>query len=112
MEHYSDISSKQNTVSASALNAIKCLLTMNVLDAEPMLGELSGGIDSLAAGKAPAMMEYPHRFDQTLQDSLTVSFASSPLPKLARECSTAGHERRQIHHPLQKQSRKKQLEQL
>lgn len=59
MEDNSDIYSKQNTVSASALTAIKCLLTMNVLDAEPMLGELSGGIDNLAAGKALEMMEYP-----------------------------------------------------
>lgn len=53
VEHYSDLYSRQNTVSPSALDAMECLPTINELDAEPTLDELSKAIDSLAAGKAP-----------------------------------------------------------
>ena len=53
VEHYSDIYSKENTVSHSALGAIERLPTMDELDAEPTVVELSKAIDSLASGKAP-----------------------------------------------------------
>ena len=53
VEHYSDIYSRENIVSPSALDAVKWLPTMEELDTEPTLEELSKAIDSLASGKAP-----------------------------------------------------------
>ena len=53
VEHYSNIYSKENTVSPSALDAVECLPTMGELDTEPTLEELSKAIDSLASDKAP-----------------------------------------------------------
>ena len=51
--HYSDIYSRENIVSPSALDAVECLPTMEELDTEPTLEELSKAIDSLASDKAP-----------------------------------------------------------
>ena len=53
VEHYSDLYSRENTVSPAALDAIECLPTMDELDSEPLVEELSKAIDSLASGKAP-----------------------------------------------------------
>ena len=53
MEHYSDLYSRENTGSTAALYVIQCLPTMDELDSEPSLEELSKAIDSLASGKAP-----------------------------------------------------------
>ena len=53
VEHYSDIYSRENIVSPSALDAVECLPTMEELDTEPTLEELRKAIDSLASGKAP-----------------------------------------------------------
>ena len=53
MKHYSDIYSRENIVSPSALHAVECLPTMEELDTEPTLEELSKATDSLASGKAP-----------------------------------------------------------
>ena len=53
VEHYSDIYSRESIVSPSALDAVECLPTMEELDTEPTLEELSNAIDSLASGKAP-----------------------------------------------------------
>ena len=52
-EHYSDLYSRENTVSPAALDAIECLSTMDELDSEPLVEELSKAIDSLASCKAP-----------------------------------------------------------
>ena len=52
-QHYSNIYSRENIVSPSALDAVECLPTMEELDTEPTLEELSKAIDSLASGKAP-----------------------------------------------------------
>ena len=52
VEHYSDLYSRENTVTPSALGAIKCMPIMEELDAEPTMDELSKVIDSLATGKA------------------------------------------------------------
>ena len=52
VEHYSDLYSKENTVYHSALEAIERLPTMDELDAEPIVVELSKGLDSLASGLA------------------------------------------------------------
>ena len=53
MEHYSDIYARENIVSPSALDAVEWPTTMEELDTEPTLDELSKAIDSLASGKAP-----------------------------------------------------------
>ena len=53
VEHYSNIYSRENIVSPSALDAVEFLTTMEELDTEPTLEELSKAIDSLASGKAP-----------------------------------------------------------
>ena len=59
VEHYSDLYFRQNTVTPSALGAIKCMPIMEELDAEPTMDELSKVIDSLAAGKAPGSDSIP-----------------------------------------------------
>ena len=41
------------TLSPAAIYVIECLPTMDELDSEPALEELSKAFDSLAAGKAP-----------------------------------------------------------
>jgi len=53
VEHYSDLYSRQNTMTPAALDTIEQLPTMDELDAEPTTEELSKAIDSLASGKAP-----------------------------------------------------------
>ena len=53
VEHYSDLYSRENIVSPSALDAMECLPTMEELDTEPTVEELSKAIDGLASGKAP-----------------------------------------------------------
>ncbi len=59
VEHYVDIDSRENAVSPAALDVIECLSTMDDLDSEPSLEELSKAIDSLASGKGKAMMGFP-----------------------------------------------------
>ena len=58
VEHYSDLYSRENTVSPAALDAIECLPTMDELDSEPSVEEFSKVIESLASGKALAMMGF------------------------------------------------------
>ena len=53
VEHYSDLYSRENTMSPVAPDGIECLPTMDELDSEPSVEELSKAIDSLASGKAP-----------------------------------------------------------
>ena len=53
VEHYSDLYSRENTVYPAALGVIECLTTMDELDSEPSVEELSEAFDSLASGKAP-----------------------------------------------------------
>ena len=53
VEHYSDLYSTENTMSPAVLDATECLSTMDELDSETSVEELSKGIDSLASGKAP-----------------------------------------------------------
>ena len=53
VEHYTNLYSKQNVVTTTALDAIECLPVMQELDTEPTVEELSNAIDRLASGKAP-----------------------------------------------------------
>ena len=59
VEHYSNLYSRENTVTPSALGAIKCMPIMEELDAEPTVDELSKVINSLATGKAPGSDSIP-----------------------------------------------------
>ena len=59
VEHYSDLYSRENTVTPSALGTIKCMPIMEELDVEPTMDKLSKVIDSLAAGKAPGSNSIP-----------------------------------------------------
>ena len=59
VEHYSDLYSRENTVTPSALGTIKCMPIMEELDAEPTMDKLRKVIDSLAAGKAPGSNNIP-----------------------------------------------------
>ena len=53
VEHYSDLYSREITVSPTALDVIDFLPIMDELDSEPSVEELSKALDSLASGKAP-----------------------------------------------------------
>ena len=53
VEHYSDLYSRSDTVSPAALDAIECLPTLDELDLDRLVEELSKAIDILASGKAP-----------------------------------------------------------
>ena len=46
VEHYSDLYSRENTVSPATLDVIKCLTTMDELDSEPPVEELSKATSS------------------------------------------------------------------
>ena len=59
VEHYSNLYSRENTVSTSALDAIRCMPIMEELNVEPTVEELSKVIDSLATGKAPGSESFP-----------------------------------------------------
>ncbi|XP_048729748.2 uncharacterized protein LOC125647101 [Ostrea edulis] len=59
LEHYSDLYSKENAVTPTALDAIKCLSVMEELDVEPTMDKLSKAINSLAAGKAQGNESIP-----------------------------------------------------
>ena len=112
VEHYFDIYSRENIVSPSALDAVECLPTMEELDTESTLEELSKAIDSLASGKAPGSDGNPPppppfpRPIKALQDHLTAFSACTPLSVLARRSCTTRHAGRQDHHTIQEQRRK------
>eukprot|EP00105_Crassostrea_gigas_P021162 XP_011440210.1 PREDICTED: uncharacterized protein LOC105337258 [Crassostrea gigas] len=77
----SDLCSTQNTVTVSALEATECLPTMDELDVEPTLEELSKTIDNLASGKAPGNDGIPPDLLKQCKSSLL-----SPLHKVLCEC--------------------------
>ena len=76
-EHQGNVWTRNSQSKTAPLkSAIDCLPTMNELDAEPTVEDLSKAIDSLVSGNAP---------DQQRDH----------LPVLARRSCTAGHEGRQ-----------------
>ena len=58
-EHYSDLYSRQSTVSESALAAMEQLSILHELDEVPTISDLKKAIDQLAPGKAPGSDEIP-----------------------------------------------------
>ena len=63
--HYSDLYSRENAVSTAAMDVIDGLPTMDELESEPSVEELSKAIDSLDSGNAPGSDGIPGP-DQTL----------------------------------------------
>ena len=59
VEHYSDLYSRETTVTPSVLGAIKCMPIMEELDVEPTMDKLSKVIDRLATGKAQGSNSIP-----------------------------------------------------
>ena len=106
VEHYSDIYSRENIVSRSALD-VECLQTMEELDKKPTLEELSKAIDSLAFGNAPGSHGIPPDLIKHCKTTLLHS-----LHVLLCQCCTVRHEGRQDHHTLQEQLREERLQQL
>lgn len=112
VEHYTDLYSTQNTVTVSALDAIECLPTMDELDVEPTLEELSKAIDNLASGKAPGNDGIPPDLLKQCKSSLL-----SPLHKVLCECWEDGSVPQDMRDAkivtlYKKQGRKKRLQQL
>ena len=85
VEHYSDLYSRENTVTPSALGAIKCMPIMEELNAEPTMDELSKVIDSLAAGKAPGSDSIPPDLIKHCKTTLL-----HPLHKILCQCWREG----------------------
>ena len=81
MEHYSDLYSRKNTVTPSALGAIKCMPIMEGLDVDQTMDELSKVIDCLAAGKAPGSDNIPPDLIKHCKTTLL-----HPLHKVLCQC--------------------------
>ena len=82
VKHYSDFYSRQNIVSPSALDDVEYLPTMETLDTEPTLEELSKAIDSLASGTTPGSIRIPPRPNQSLHDRQRRSLPESSKDRL------------------------------
>ena len=85
VEHYSELYSRENMVTPSALDSIESLPTMEELDAVPSEGELSKAIDSLASGKAPGSDSIPPDLLKQCKTSLL-----QPLHELLCQCWEEG----------------------
>ena len=85
MEHYSDLYSRENTVSPAALDVIECLPTMDELDSEPSVEVLSKAIDSLASGKAPGNDGIPPELIKHCKTTLLL-----PLHEVLCQCWQEG----------------------
>ena len=85
VEHYSDLYSRENTVTPSALGAIKCMPIMEELNAEPITDELSKVIDSSAKGKAPGSNSIPPDLIKYCKTTLL-----HPLHKVLCQCWREG----------------------
>lgn len=112
VEHYTDLYSTQNTMTVSALDAFDCLPTMDELDVEPTLEELSKAIDNLASGKAPGNDGIPPDLLKQCKSSLL-----SPLHTVLCECWEDGSVPQDMRDAkivtlYKKQGRKKRLQQL
>ena len=101
MGHHSDLDSRENTVSPAALDVTECLQTMDELDSEPLVEELSKAIDS-SSGKVPGNDGIP---PDVIKHRKTTVLLPLHLPVLARRSCTTGHEGLQDHYPIQEQGR-------
>ena len=84
-EHYSDLYSRQSTVSESALAAMGQLSTLHELDEVPTISDLKKAIDQLAPGKAPGSDEIPPELVKQCQTVLL-----NPIYNLLCSCWAEG----------------------
>ena len=80
VEHYSDLYSRQNVVTSAALDASECLPTMEELDTEPTVEELSKAID-----KAPGSDGIPPDLVKHCKTTLLL-----PLHEVLCKCRQEG----------------------
>ena len=85
VEHYSELYSRENIVTPSALDKIERLPVMEELDAMPTKDELSKAIDSLALGKAPGSDSIPPDLIKRCKTTLL-----HPLHELLCQCWEEG----------------------
>ena len=85
VQHYSDLYSRENTVSPAALDVIECLPTMDELDSKPSVEDLSKAIDSLASGKAPGNDGIPPELIKHCKTTLLL-----PLHEVLCQCWQEG----------------------
>ena len=85
MEHYSELYSRQNVVTTSALDNIKCLPVIGERDNEPIIDELSKAINNLASRKAPGSDGIPPDLIKHCKTTLL-----QPLHEVLCECWNEG----------------------
>ena len=85
VEHYSELYSRENTATPSALDSIESLPVMEELDVLPTEEELSKAIDSLAPGKAPGSDSIPPDLIKRCKTTLL-----QPLHELLCQCWEEG----------------------
>ena len=100
VEHYSELYSRQNVVTPSALDAIVSLSPLDDLDEEPIMDELRHAIKQLKSGKAPGNDGIPA---DLLKHCL--STLAAPLHHMITKCwqgglCDTGYERRKHHYTV------------
>ena len=85
VEHYSELYSRQNVVTTSALDGIKCLNDMGEFDNEPIIDELSKAINTLSSRKAPGSNGIPPDLIKHCKTALL-----APLHEVLCECWKEG----------------------
>jgi hypothetical protein len=85
VEHYSELYSRDNRISQSALDEVEHLPEMSELDIQPTTEELAKAIDKLSLGKAPGKDGIPAEIIKCGKTSLL-----EPLHKLLCKCWEEG----------------------
>ena len=85
VEHYSDLYSRETTVSHKAIEEIPQMPVMSELDSDPTISDLKKAIDALNCGKAPGQDSIPPDLIKACRDTLT-----QPLMDLLLQCWKEG----------------------
>ena len=85
VEHYSDLYSKDTTVSHKAIEEIPQMPVMSELDRDPTISDLEKAIDALNCGKAPGQDSIPPDVIKACRETLT-----QPLMELLLQCWREG----------------------
>ena len=85
VEHFAELYSRQNTVSASAIDAVEQRPTLHELDETPSANELSRALDQLQPGKAPGSDCIPPELLKQCKSCLL-----EPLHSLLIQCWNEG----------------------
>ena len=73
VKHYSNLYSRQKTVSQNALDSLECHQTMDELDSVPNIKELSSAINHLTNGKSAGSDNIPPDLIKTCRSALLLS---------------------------------------